>query len=280
MHRTATPTYSRNFEDILIAARGIAMTRKFAFMFATTVAIAATVPQVAHASCSGNACSAYSYVDGKFTNTDKDRQIHLTGCFLTPSSTCNGSFDVTVDAKQAKAVTAPAGAGAKPKLDVKTAVFVGPPPPAASTPAHPPNLRLKSAAELEKEIDETEKDLAKANDELNKVDSKAKLEELKKRASKDRESIDRVKTILNGRQRSVIETNPSDWTVVQQKTTDVGAKAEAFQKKVLRCVLAGDLTQPDPPKPGSTPPNPNVAPATNIDPSTPGKHAVGCKKEF
>ena len=257
------------------------MTRKFAFMLATTVTIAATVPQAAYASCSGNACSAYSYVDGKFTNTDKDRQIRLTGCFLTPSGTCNSSFDVTVDAKQAKAVTLPAGAGAKPKLDVKAAVFVGPPPPAASAPTPPPpNLRLKSATELEKEVDETEKDLAKADDELNKVDSKAKLEELKKRASKDRETIDRVKTILTGRQRSVIETNPSDWTTAQQKTTDVGAKAEAFQKKVLRCVLAGDLTQPDQPKPGSTPPNPNIAPATNIDPSTPGKHAVGCKKEF
>jgi hypothetical protein len=149
----------------------------------------------------------------------------------------------------------------------------------STTPA-PPNLRLKSRAEIEKEIDDAEKDIAKAEDELNKVDSKEKLEELKKRASKDRETIDRAKTILNGPQRSVIETNPSDWSTVQQKTTDVGAKAEAFQKKVLHCVLAGDLTQPDAPKPNSTPPNPNVAPPTNIDPSTPGKHAVGCKKSF
>ena len=67
---------------------------------------------------------------------------------------------------------------------------------------------------------------------------------------------------------------------MKQKTTDVGAKAEAFQKKVLGCVLAGDLTQPDPPKPDSTPPNLNVAPATNIDPTTKGKHAVGCKKSL
>jgi hypothetical protein len=160
-----------------------------------------------------------------------------------------------------------------------------PPASAASSPAPapaaaPPNLRLKSPAELEKEIDDTDKDLAKAYDELDKVDSQAKIDALKKRAEKDRETVYRVKTILEGRQKSVIETNPPDWTVLKQKTTDVGAKAEAFQKKVLGCVLAGDLTQPDPPKPDSTPPNLNVAPATNIDPPTKGKHAVGCKKTF
>lgn len=152
--------------------------------------------------------------------------------------------------------------------------------PAPAPAAAPPNLRLKSPAELEKEIDDTAKDLAKAYDELDKVDSQAKIDALKQRAAKDRETVYRVKTILEGRQRSVIETNPPDWTVLQQKTTDVGAKAEAFQKKVLGCVLAGDLTQPDPPKPDSTPPNVNVAPATNIDPTTKGKHAVGCKKTF
>jgi hypothetical protein len=37
------------------------MTREFAFVLATAVAIAA-VPQIAHASCSGNACSAFSFV--------------------------------------------------------------------------------------------------------------------------------------------------------------------------------------------------------------------------
>ena len=45
-------------------------------------------------------------------------------------------------------------------------------------------------------------------------------------------------------------------------------------------MLAGDLTVPDPPKPGDTPPNPNIAPATVIDQGVPGKHAVGCKKTF
>jgi hypothetical protein len=143
-----------------------------------------------------------------------------------------------------------------------------------------PNLRLRTPAEMEKDIDEAQRDLAKVEDELNKVDSKDKLEELRKRAEKDRETISRVKTVLDGPQRSVIETNPPDWTVVKQKTTDAGDKAKAVQNRILHCVLTGDMTTPDQPKPGSTPPNPNIAPATNIDPSTKGKHAVGCKKEF
>jgi hypothetical protein len=74
------------------------MTRKLAFMLATTVAIVAAVPQIAHASCSGSACSAYTFANGKFTNTDKARQIRLTGCFVTPFGACSANFDITVDA--------------------------------------------------------------------------------------------------------------------------------------------------------------------------------------
>jgi hypothetical protein len=247
------------------------MARKSAFMLATTVAIAATVPQIAYASCGGSACSAYTYADGKFTNTDTARQVHLTGCFMTPSGVCGTNFDITVDAHNSKAVTVPAGKPT-PKLDVKSAVFIGSPAP-ASVQTPPPNLRLKSPAELEKEIDDAENDLVKVDGELSKVDSKEKLEELKKRVSKDRETIDRVKTILNGPLRSVIETTPSDWTTLKKKTTDTGAKVEAIQKRILGCVLTGDVT-------GGDAPGRNVPAPTNIDPSTPGKHVVGCKKDF
>jgi hypothetical protein len=61
------------------------MTRKLAFMLVTTVAFGA-VPQIAHASCSGNACSAltmkprgYSSAESllhfDLTNSDKSRAI-------------------------------------------------------------------------------------------------------------------------------------------------------------------------------------------------------------
>ena len=130
--------------------------------------------------------------------------------------------------------------------------------------------RLPSPADLEKEIDNAENDLVRIDEQLSKVASKQELEELKKRGSKDRETIARVKIILEGPQRSVIETNPPDWTLVKQKTTDAAAKLEAVQKKILHCVLAGDVTRGDPS-------DSKVPPPTNIDPTTQGKHVVGCK---
>ncbi len=133
--------------------------------------------------------------------------------------------------------------------------------------------RLQSPADLEKEIDNAKNDLVKIDEELTKVASKEELEALKKRGSKDAETIARIKTILEGRQRSVIETNPPDWTLVKQNTTDAGAKSEAVQKKLLHCVLAGDVTSPD----TKVPPSNKVPPPTNIDPTVQGKHVVGCK---
>jgi hypothetical protein len=130
--------------------------------------------------------------------------------------------------------------------------------------------RLPSPTDLEKEIDNVKSDLGKIDEQLSKVASKEELEELKKRGSKDGETIARVKIILEGPQRSVIETNPSDWTLVKQKTTDAGAKLEAVQKKILHCVLAGDVS-------GGDAPNGKVPPPTNIDPTVQGKHVVGCK---
>jgi hypothetical protein len=130
--------------------------------------------------------------------------------------------------------------------------------------------RLPSPADLEKEIDNIKSDVAKIDEQLSKVVSKEEVEELKKRGSKDGETIARVKTILEGRQRSVIETNPPDWTVVKQKTTDAANKLEAVQRKILHCVLAGDVT-------GGDAPNGKTPPPTNIDPSVQGKHVLGCK---
>jgi hypothetical protein len=250
------------------------MTRRPAFVLATTAAIAAALPQMAHASCSGDACSAYGYLDGKFTNRDTARQIRLTGCYLSPYGACNASFDMTVDASKTKAVNPPSGARVdalgkpNPKVDVKTATFIGSPP--AAAPAAIP--RLKSAADMEKEIDQTRDDLARLDAELDKVTSKSKLDELNSRASKDRETINRIDTVLNG-SHSVIETNPQDWSTLKQKTSDAGAKAAAVQKRILGCVLAGDVT-------GGDAPGGNTPPPTNIDQNTKGKHVGGCKREF
>jgi hypothetical protein len=130
--------------------------------------------------------------------------------------------------------------------------------------------RLPSAADLAKQIDDVKNDAARIEEQLSRVASKEELEELKKQASKDQETIARVTTVLEGRQRSVIETNPPDWTVVRQKIRDVGDKIDKVQKKILHCVLGGDATS------GDSKDN-KVPPPTNVDPTTQGKHVVGCK---
>lgn len=102
------------------------MIHKFAFLLATSVALAA-VPQIARASCDGSACKSVSVAGNKFTNKDKDLKIHLTGCFLQANGTCAASavIDVTIDPNSNKSIPPPASLGSNPKVDVKTAVFVG-----------------------------------------------------------------------------------------------------------------------------------------------------------
>ena len=112
--------------------REIAVTRKLA-LFATT-AVMATVPQIAHASCSGNACSAYSavatwsssdkHVNTVLTNKDQTNAVHLKFC-ITVEGRCN-SFDLTLPphGTMTKSVSVSGGA-APPKfaVDVSTADF-------------------------------------------------------------------------------------------------------------------------------------------------------------
>jgi hypothetical protein len=56
---------------------------------------------------------------------------------------------------------------------------------------------------------------------------------------------------------------------VKKKTTDAANKLEAVQRKILHCVLVGDVT-------GGDSPNGKTPPPTNID-RVQGKHVLGCK---
>jgi hypothetical protein len=101
------------------------MTRKLTLILATAAACSA-MPQIAAASCSGSACSSFSFASNKFTNKDRDLKIHLTGCIITSGLTCGSSsanFDITIDPNSSKAV--PTSSGGDVKVDVKTAAFVG-----------------------------------------------------------------------------------------------------------------------------------------------------------
>ena len=108
------------------------MTRNFAFL--ATVAAIASVPQAAQASCSGNACSAFSTtatwsssdkrVNTVLTNKDQAKAVHLKFC-ITVDGKCN-SFDVTLPphSNDTKSVSVSGGA-APPKfaVDVSSAEF-------------------------------------------------------------------------------------------------------------------------------------------------------------
>ena len=132
----------------------------------------------------------------------------------------------------------------------------------------PPDLRLKSQEALEREIDAAAKDLDEVGRDLEGLDPKdpqagQKAEALYDRLRKDDESIARLRIIL-GQPTSPIQRTDEHWGRLEQKSKDVKGK---FQKI---CSPTGDVTTGD--DAGS-----KVPPATNIDPSTRGKHIVGCK---
>jgi membrane-bound lytic murein transglycosylase A len=82
------------------------VTPKFIFVLATSVAFA-SVPQIAHASCSGSACNLFS-VQGKkysisekrimavFINEDERRGIRLKGCVMEAGK-CSRNFSLEID---------------------------------------------------------------------------------------------------------------------------------------------------------------------------------------
>lgn len=110
------------------------ITRKFPFVLATAVAMAA-MPQIAHASCKGDACN-FVFFDGKnLTNKDPQLKIQVFGCFILETGTCgNLTFGYTIDPKASQPVYA-SSLGPDIKLDIRTAAFVGTRPTSGPTPA-------------------------------------------------------------------------------------------------------------------------------------------------
>jgi hypothetical protein len=112
----------------------MAVTRKYYFL--ATVGAIALVPQIAQASCSGNACNAFSTiavwngsgkrVDTTFTNKET-KEVRLKFC-VTVDGKCN-SFELTLppSGKVTKNVPVPGILGAPPKfsIDVSKADFGG-----------------------------------------------------------------------------------------------------------------------------------------------------------
>jgi hypothetical protein len=133
------------------------MVRKLTLMVATA-AVCSAMPQIAAASCGGNACSAFSFAGGKFTNKDKDRKIDLTYCIIKASGTCSSPpTKITIDQNSSKAIPVPTPSGGDVKVDVQTAAFIGAPPTNAQI--TPPGCDLsmdKKNCELQRDLKDTQ----------------------------------------------------------------------------------------------------------------------------
>ena len=124
--------------DLLLRICGSPLTRSAI----ATMALALTfAPQVAHASCSGNACSSFA-VEGKtysssdaaakatLVNKDQSKKIHLKGC-ITVNGKCGSAngFDVTIDPGKRAPISKPMKPAEAQNfaIDVSSAEFVGQP---------------------------------------------------------------------------------------------------------------------------------------------------------
>ncbi len=102
------------------------MNGKFGFIITMTVALSAS-PQIAHASCSGNACTSfkvlnkiYSTSDKRFratlANTDPSKKIRLKGCMGSTKSPTEWCWDVTIDRGKTASVENGVGIIDKPEV--------------------------------------------------------------------------------------------------------------------------------------------------------------------
>jgi len=114
-----------------------------------TMALALTfAPQVAHASCSGNACSSFAVESKTYSssdaaakatlvNKDQSKKIHLKGC-ITVNGKCGSAngFDVTIEPGKRAPISKPIKPAEAQNfaVDVSSAEFLGQP---AAAPAPP-----------------------------------------------------------------------------------------------------------------------------------------------
>ena len=100
------------------------MTRKFIVAFAAAVAMA-SVPQTAHASCTGDACNFVTFDGTSFFNKDPQLKIQVFGCFIDSGTSCPSNpitFGFTIDPKGSQ----PAMLGRHYlKIDLQKANFIG-----------------------------------------------------------------------------------------------------------------------------------------------------------
>jgi hypothetical protein len=80
------------------------MTRTLTLVLATAAALAAVLhtTQMAHATCSGDACNAVTFDGTNITNNDPQLKAKISGCFIDKGTTCSSppvNFSYTIEPK-------------------------------------------------------------------------------------------------------------------------------------------------------------------------------------
>ncbi len=231
------------------------MTGNFKLTLAAVIVFGA-LPHIAHASCSGSACSSFS-VDGKsfsssekrakatLVNKDQTKKIHIKGCITSDGKCGTGdSFELTIDPAKSVPISGPATE--KFVVDVSSAEFIAPPPPplpgltktergCSLNDVGPSGCPPKAASEwsqIKQKGDEANAALDAAKADLDHLDpkDKSKRDDIMQRYSRALATIDFVE-MLFGKEKGPPAEHVDYVTNLKKKKEDVG---KAMKEKIIK----------------------------------------------
>lgn len=232
---------------------------KLAGNFRLTVAAAVVIgalPQIAHASCSGSACSSVS-VDGKsfsssdkraratLVNKDQTRKIHIKGCITSDGKCGSGdSFELTIDPGKSVPISGPATD--KFVVDVTSAESIAPPPPSLPGLTKTdrgcslkdvgangcPSKVASEWSQIKQKGDEANAALDAAKADLAQLNSKdkAKRDDIMRRYSRALGTVEFVE-MLFGKEKGLPAEQVDYVTNLKKKKEDVG---KAIKEKIIK----------------------------------------------
>ena len=236
------------------------MTGKFKLTLGAIVIFGA-LPQIAHASCSGNGCSLFS-VDGKsFSSSDKRakailvnkdvvKKIHIEGCITSDGKCGTGDvFKLTIDPGKSVPISGPATE--KFVVDVTSAELIAPPPPALPGLTKTdkgcslndvgsngcPSKGASEWSQIKQKGDEANVALDAARADLDRLEpkDKAKRDDIMKRYSRALATVDFVETLF-GKEQGPPAEQINYVTNLKKKEVDVGKAIKDRIIKIFGCM--------------------------------------------
>lgn len=235
------------------------MTWNFKITLAAVVVVGA-LPQIAHASCSGSACSSFSVDSKNFSSSDKrakatlvnkdqTRKIHIKGCITSDGKCGTGdSFELTIDPAKSVPISGPATE--KWFVDVTSAEFIAPPPSVPSLtktergcslndvgPNGCPPRAASEWSQIKQKGDEANTALDAAKADLANLDSKdkAKRDDIMKRYSRALGTVEFVE-MLFGKEKGPPAEHVDYVTNLKKKKEDVGKAIKEKITKIFGCM--------------------------------------------